>query len=175
MLATSSGLAAIRAPAAADSGRLGASTTAATPLHPSRADFAQGSDRYGQGARHRIRVPADQIDAVLFLIPRQSAAETGNPIFRDTLRQKDIHQLGARDRPLRGKVRKIDPQGLAPNEVGGIVSPEMDALDDCVGLDDELVVGTWDDHGVVVTQSECAGSPTRKGREVARDEFEFTR
>jgi hypothetical protein len=90
---------------------------------------------------------------IFSLILGKTVREGGDPCFGDIVRQDEVEQIRTRDGALCGKIREVDAQGLARDEIRGISWQEMNATDDCVCLNDELVARGGDDYRHIIEQT----------------------
>ena len=87
------------------------------------------------------------------------------------MRQRETEQDAGRRRGLGGEIGEVHAQRLARDDVRRIVGEEMDAGDEHVLGDDEVVAGARRHQCCVVAQAEAAGAGERS--KVAGDDLVF--
>jgi hypothetical protein len=108
------------------------------------------------GTLPKAVIAAEQRALVRVDIGGKASGEGRQPCFIDAVRQGQCEQETERFRALRGKIGKIGAQRLLRHRVGGIAPEEVNALDDRVGRQDEIVSGRRRDGRRVVAQIEGA-------------------
>ena len=94
--------------------------------------------------------PPIETDARLLLQRPEAFGEAIEPRSGGQLRQREAQQIGMWPRALRREIGEIDGERLVPNRRRGIRGEEMDACDDGVAGEDELLpLGDGHDRGVV--------------------------
>ena len=103
----------------------------------------------------------------------EAGRESGKPALGPVVGQGEAQQEAGRIGALGGKVGDVHAERLAGDGAGRIVGQEMDALDQGVGGQDEIVPGRRRQAGRIVLEAQAplAGD----GREEAGDEAVFAR
>ena len=103
------------------------------------------------------------MDAVTFLVLRQTGGEGGQPVVADVGWQAGHQGIGQRVGRHRGEIGEVDPQQLGGDVGGRIVGEEVDAGDQGVGGYHQFPVGWNAEDGGIVGQAECSGKPAASG------------